>query len=209
MRGWHLQLCACATEHTQLSRPAGATSATTNAHLPLALALDQPGAHLALQLLDEGVAGVDLQAALAAHVLQLVGVAQGLRLGNLLHGGGPAVLQAVQYRAVQGGAGMLGRAADVVWKGERRHAACGRSSSPASQLPKPPRPVGGRQPSPSQPPRRTLEETTTQGVVARRLETLTPSTEEPSASFHHLARLLYSSCSRGEGGRLEGEKGAS
>ena len=39
-----------------------------------------------------------------------------------------------------------------------------------------------------------LEVTTTTGVFARRLETLTPITSLPSCSFHHFVRSLYSSC---------------
>lgn len=48
----------------------------------------------------------------------------------------------------------------------------------------------------------TLEETTTQGVVARRLDTLTLSTAVPSAPFHHAASPRNSSCggSRGAAG---------
>jgi hypothetical protein len=51
---------------------------------------------------------------------------------------------------------------------------------------------------------RALDETTTQGVVARRLDTLTDSTAAPSASFHHLARSLNSSWGR-KGGKVDGQ----
>ena len=159
--------------------------------------------HLEFELLDERVVRVNLQRLLAAHVALLVGVAHRLRHKPGRHYSLHSVARRLP-RDFSTGYDLGQKAGPQVRECSSRRRSVARIDAQQAQKQDP-----GRSSELKCLPRmRTcafmmrsmladqpcLEVTTTTGVLARRLDTLTPITSLPSCSFHHLVRSLNSSC---------------